>query len=242
MSKPRKSYALWITGHILRLLATLLIAAVCFFMIWRVFISSNPPADMKRLAANDRLVAAYGIHGEELRLFTQEQGTVTRGEKNAGYFGYTMAVFIPEAEQVQVVFRYNNSTLGYIEEDFALAERPPKGEEIFDVTLVKIVDTTPLDKSDNVDGSPNLQKVRVAPTSAETALDTTLLYTYIRYTFDGIVMTEDTITAFLDIYYEADVNYEAEPLGTLRLYHEESRDLTVELSGKEKKALEEYQK
>ena len=238
MPKPRKSYALWITGHILRLLATLLIAAVCLFMIWRVFISSNPPSDMRRLAANDQLAAAYRAHGEELTLFTQEQGTVTRGENNAGYFGYTMAVFIPEAKQLQVVFRYNNSTLKHIQEDFGLSDAPPKGEIIFDVTLVKILDTTPEDHSDNVDGSPNLEKVRVTPTAME--LDTTLLYTYTRYTFDDVVMTEDTITAFLDIYYEASVNYEQKALGTLRLYHAESPDLAVDLSGKEKKALEQY--
>lgn len=240
MPKPRKSYALWITGHILRLLATLLIAAVCFFMIWRVFISSNPPADFKRLAANEPLAAAYRTHGDSLTLYTQEQATVTRGESNAGYFGATMAVFIPEAEQLQVVFRYNNSTLKHVQEDFALAERPPKGEEIFDVTVVKIVDTTPEDKSDNTDGSANLQKVRVAPTASE--IDTTLLYTYIRYTFDGVVMTEDTIAAFLDVYYEANINYSETALGTLRLYHEESPNLAVELSGKEKKALEAFGK
>lgn len=238
MPKPRKSYALWITGHVLRLLATLLIAAVCLFMIWRVFISSNPPSDMKRLAANDQLVAAYRVHGEDLTLFTQEQGTVTRGEKNAGYFGYTMAVFIPDAKQLQVVFRYNNSTLKHIQEDFELSEVPPKGEIVFDVTLVKVLDTTPEDQSDNVDGSPNLEKVRVTPTTME--LDTTLLYTYTRYTFDDVIMTEDTITAFLDVYYEANVNYEQKALGTLRLYHEESPNLAVELSGKEKKALEQY--
>lgn len=239
MPKPRKSYALWITGHILRLLATLLVAAVCFFMIWRVFISSNPPSDMKRLAANEPLAAAYRTHGESLYMFTQEQGTVTRGTANSGYFGYTSAVFIPDAAQVQVVFRYNDSTLEHIKEDFGLAEEPPKGEEIFDVTMVKIIDTTPDDKSDNTDGSENLRKERIAPTSRE--IDTTLLYTYVRYTFDGVVMTEDTITAFLDVYYNADINYEAEALGTLRLYHAESPNLRVELSGKEKKALEAYE-
>lgn len=239
MPKPRKSYALWITGHILRLIATLIVAAVCFFMLWRVFISSIPPAEFKQLDPNNALVEAYRTHGEDLAMFTQEQGTVTRGEKSAGYFGYTMATFIPDAKQLQVVFRYNNSTLEHIQEDFELEELPPKGELIFDVTLVTVFDTTPDDKSDNVDGSPNLAKVRTAPTSHE--IDTTLLYTYVRYTFDNVVMTEDAITAFLDVYYEADVNYEAEPLGTLRLYHVESPDLAVKLSGKEKKALDAYQ-
>lgn len=239
MLKPRKSYALWITGHVLRLIATLIVAAVCFFMLWRVFISSNPPADFKQLAPNAQLAEAYRAHGEELAMFTQEQGTVTRGAKNAGYFGYTMATFIPDAKQLQVVFRYNNSTLENVQKDFELEELPPKGELIFDVTLVTVFDTTPSDKSDNVDGSQNLAKVRTAPTSFD--IDTTLLYTYVRYTFDNVVMTEDAITAFLDVYYEADVNYDAEPLGSLRLYHVESKNLAVKLTGKEKKALDAYQ-
>ena len=239
MYKPRKSYALWITGHILRLIATLIVAAVCFCMLWRVFISSIPPAAFKQLAPNDALAEAYRTHGEDLQMFTQEQGTVTRSEKSAGYFGYTMATFIPDAKQLQVVFRYNNSTLKYIQQDFALEEQPLKGVLIFDVTLTTIFDTTPDDKTDNVDGSPNLAKVRTVPTSHE--IDTTLLYTYVRYTFDNVEMTEDAITAFLDVYYEADVNYDAEPLGTLRLYHVESPNLAVKLTSKEKKALDAYQ-
>lgn len=239
MPKPRKSYALWIAGYAFRLLATLLVAAVCFFMIWRVFISSNPPSEMKRLAANEQLANAYRTHGDGLVMYTQEQGTVTRAENNSGYFGYTLAVFIPDAAQVQVVFRYNDSTLDHIKEDFGLDEAPQKGEEIFDVTLVTVIDTTPDDKSDNTDGSENLRQERITPTSRE--IDTTLLYTYVRYTFDGVVMTEDTITAFLDVYYQESVNYEAEALGTLRLYHAESPNLKVKLSGKEKKALNAYE-
>lgn len=238
MPKPRKSYALWMTGFVLRFLLTLIIFAVCFFLIWRVFISSNPPSGMKGLAPNGQLAAAYKAHGEELSLFTQEQATVTRGENNAGYFGVTTVIFIPEAEQLQVVMRYNNSTLKNIQKDFGLAERPPKGVEIFDATVVKVVDTTPDNKEDNVDGSAALSKIRIAPTASE--VDTTSLYTYVRYTFDGVTVSEDTIAVFLDIYYEADVNYENKALGTLRLYHEESENLTVGLSGKEKKALENF--
>ena len=235
MSKPRKSYALWISGYLLRLLASLLVVAVCLFMIWRVFISSNPPSGMKGLSPNPQLYAAYEAKGEALYAFTQEQGTVTRGDNNAGYFGYTMATFIPDAKQLQVVFRYNNSTLESVAEDLGLAEKLPKGEEIFDVTVVKITDLTPESKEDNVDGSENLQKTRIAPTAKE--IDTTLLYTYIRYTFDEIVIGEADITVFLDVYYKEAINYDETAMGTLRLYHAESPKLTVELSSKEKKAL-----
>ena len=81
MSKPQKSYALWIAMHCLRGLATLLVFAICALVLWRVFISSRPPKEMKGLAVNDALSAAYAAHGEGLELYTQEQASVTRGER-----------------------------------------------------------------------------------------------------------------------------------------------------------------
>ena len=234
MSKPQKSYALWIAGHCLRALATLLVFAVCALVLWRVFISSRPPKEMKRLAANEALCAAYATHGDALELYTQEQGSVTRGDNNYGYFGITRFVFIPQASQVQVTFRYNNSTLEQIQKDLNLAEEPPRGVEIFNVSLVTVRDTTPEDKSDNTDDSPNLAKTRIAPTDKK--IDTTLLYTYILYTFDGVDIESDTLTAFFDIYY-GEPDYSLSALGTLRLYHCESTNLPVELSRAERKAL-----
>lgn len=240
MAKPRKSYALWITGHILHALFALLIFGICGLLCWRVFISGIVPGDMKRLAPNDGLAAVYAASGEDLALYTQEQTTVTRGENNYGYFGITRCTFIPDAHQVQVVLRYNNSTLKHMVTDFSLAEQPPKGVEIFDVTLLKVVDLTPEDLTDNVDGSETLAEIRVAPSAP--VIDTTALYTYCRYTFDGVDMTEDTLAAFLDIYYEEAVDYAADPYGTLRLYHRDSPDIAQELTSKEIKALENYGK
>lgn len=236
MGRPRRSYALWLAGHAFHILISLFVTAVCAAMCWRVFISNIPPSEMKRLAANQAITEAYRTQGDALELYTQKQPSVTKGEHNYGYFGVTRCVFIPEAEQIQLTFRYNNSTLKHVKEDYALAEVPPRGVEIFDVSVVRITDTTPGDTSDNVDGSENLKKERFAPTSR--VIDTTGLYTYILYTFDGVTMTDDTITAYLDVYYNGDVDYGKDAYGTLRLYHAEDPKLPVELSGKERKALE----
>ena len=236
MGKPRRSYSLWLAGHALHFLLMLLVTAVCSAMLWRVFISNLPPAEMKRLSPNAPLADAYLAHGEELTLYTQKQPSLTKGEHNYGYFGITRCVFIPEAQQIQLTFRYNNSTLECVKNDYTLSEKPERGVEIFDVSVVRITDTTPSDTTDNVDGSPALKKERFSPTSR--VIDTTALYTYILYTFDGVTMTDDTITAFFDVYYEADVDYEKQAYGTLRLYHREDQRLPVELSRKEIKALE----
>lgn len=240
MAKPRKSYALWITGHLLHFLFALLIFGVCGLMCWRVFISGIVPKEMKRLSPNAALCEAYERAGDELVLYTQDQATVTRSEKDYGYFGVTRFTFIPEASQLQVVLRYNNSTLKHMVEDFSLAECPPRGEEIFDVTLLQIVDLTPDDLTDNTDGSATLGEVRIRAGAPE--IDTTALYTYCRYTFDGVNIESDTITAFLDIYYEEAVDYEADPYGTLRLYHRDSTNLDEQLTAKEIKALKNFGK
>ncbi|MBQ8341242.1 MAG: hypothetical protein IJY22_02555 [Clostridia bacterium] len=241
MAKPRKSYALWITLWVLRGLGVAVVFSVCALVIWRSFISNIPPSAMDELQPNRPLAEAFDTHGEALVTFYQEEGTMTRGEHNYGYFGVTRAVFVPEAGQLQVVVRYNNSTLTAIQNDKGLEQKPPKGEKILDVTLLKVVDLTPEDTSDNLDGSPNLGKVRLQPTG-EPLIETTLLYTYCLYTFDGVTLDDGTIAAFADIYYLGDVDYNAEPYGTLRVYHVESTKIYASLDGDEIEALENYGK
>ena len=238
MSKPKTSYKPWIAGRLVRLLFVLLIIAVWALLMWRIFISSKPPKEMDRLSPNAALSAAYSANGGQLSPYTQEQSTVTRGENNYGYFGVTRAVFVPEAGQVQVTFRYNNSTLKAVQEDYQLDAKPPRGEEIFDVSLLLMTDLTPEDRSDNVDGSETIAQTRIAPTDKR--IDTTLLYTYILYTFDGVDVADDTVAVFFDIYYQSDVNYDAEPYGALRLYHSESPNLPVKITKKEQEAIAAY--
>ena len=240
MARPRKSYYLWIAGKVLSGLLMLGIFAMIFFLLWRVFFSGKIPKEVKGLSPNAVLAEVYAARGDEMLLQTQEQGTMTRGETNYGYFGVPQFVFIPEAAQVQVLFRYNNSTLEATARDFSLPAEPPRGEEIFDVTLLAVRDLTPEDKTDNQDGSKALGKERIKPTS--NTITTTWLYTYILYTFDGVSVTDDTIAVFFDIYYEGAVDYEKTPYGTLRLYHEESVWRPVALTSADKKALARYGK
>ena len=237
MAKPRKSFYLWVTGKVLYFLLGFGIFLMTAFLFWRIYFSGLLPKEMKGVQANDTLKAVYATVGDDLKLMTQEQSTHTRTENNYGYFAVPRFVFIPEAEQVQVIFRYNNSTLKYTEQKYNLAERPPKGEEIFDVSLVSVYDMTPDDPSDNVDGSDTLGKTRVAPTSY--TVTTTALYTYFCYTFDGVTVEPETITVFFDIYYKGDIDYGKTAYGTLRLYHHEEVWQEVGLTARDRRALEE---
>ena len=237
MAKPRKSYFWWIFGKVLYGLLGLGILVMVLFLLWRVYFSGALPDEMERLSPNGKIAAVYLEKGE-LLLQTQEQSTHTRGENNYGYFAVPRFVFIPEADQVQVVFRYNNSTLEATQKDFELDALPPRGEEIFDVTLLQITDLTPEDPTDNVDGSPGLGEARIAPTSV--TVTTTSLYTYFLYTFDNVTVTDDTFVIYFDIYYKGALDYTAAPYGSLRLYHKDAEWLTVKLSGKDKRALESF--
>ncbi|MBE6702295.1 MAG: DUF3313 domain-containing protein [Ruminococcaceae bacterium] len=237
MPKPRQRYALWLTGQILKILGALLIFAVICTIIWRVFISNIPPKEMKQLQPTPQLAAAYAEHGEALRLYTQEQPSVTKAESNYGYFGISRYTFIPQAKQLQIVFRYNNSTLRHLQEDYALADRPAPGDPtLFDLTLVTVTDLTPENAEDNGEGSDTLQKERVHPTSYQ--VDTTALYTYVLFVFDEIEVSDAVTAIFLDVYYREDIQYERAAYGTLLLYNSASPDIGVKLSRKERKALE----
>lgn len=240
MAKPRKSYYWWIIGKLLYGLVGLAILIMVLFLLWRVYFSDNVPREMEGLVPNEALAAAYATHGEGLVLQTQEQATVTKGEKNYGYFAVPEFVYIPEAAQMQVLFRYNNSTLKATAEDFSLPERPTRGTEVYDVSLAVVKDLTPDDLTDNKDGSEAIGKERVLPTSH--AVTTTSLYTYFIYTFDNVTITEDVLVVYFDVYYGAAVDYGATPYGTLRLYHRDSVWVERELTGKEQEALDNYGK
>lgn len=235
MARPRKSYYWWIVGKALYGLFALGIFAMIAFLLWRVLFSGGTPKEMERLSPNERLLAAYEAKGDALSLRTQEHEIFTRGEHNNGYFSTPRVVYIPEAKQMQVLLRYNNSTLKATKKDFGLESVPPRGEIVYDVSLLGIKDLTPEDPTDNKDGSETLTEVRLAPTSYE--IETTKLYTFILYTFDDVTMPEDLIVMYLDVYYGGAVDYESKAYGSIRVYHKDEPWTELALSKEDKAAL-----
>lgn len=233
-----------IAGKILRAILLAIVFGVTGLAVWRACYSSGEPKTIRVMAANETLTEAYDAAGGNLNCYRQEQATVTRAPSNYGYFSVTRCVFIPEAKQVQLVFRYNNSTLRHLAEDKGLQETPPKSGVYFDVTLVKSTDLTPDDKSDNLDAS-TLAKTRYfatgEPVRAETAL-----YTYFRYTFDGVEIDDLTVGVFADICYLGDLVpddsggyiYPEKAYGTLCLWDNESENLPYRLTKADRKAIE----
>ena len=221
-------------GRVVKWSISLLLCLICSILLWRVF-SSGDPKEVKYLMENEALCQAYNEHGKDLVLRYQMQDTITLAEYNRGYFSITQYVFIPEANQVQLVFRYNNSTIDHLARDYGLEAIPDKSEELFDLTLVTTTDRTPDNREDNANAEQLLME-RYYP-SAATRTETSL-YTYYRFVFDNIEISPDMLYVFADIYYEGDLNYEERPYGTLCLYDDESPWVNYKLSRTERKMLE----
>lgn len=221
-------------GRVVKWSISLLLCVICGIILWRVF-SSGDPKEVKYLMGNDALYEAYEKSGDDLVLQYQMQDTITTADYNRGYFSITQYVFIPEAQQVQLVFRYNNSTIKHLARDYELEAIPDKSEDLFDVTLVTTTYKTPDNREDNADTAA-LTMERHYPTTFERT--ETSLYTYYRFVFDNVQITPDMLYVFADFYYMGDLNYEERPYGTLCLYDDESPWVSYKLSRAERKMLE----
>ena len=224
----------------------LLVFGTIIFFIWRAFFSTIIPAELRSLAPNPALKDAYETalaEGKELTVFYQESqyDTTTVRDKNYSYFSAKEARFIQEADQVQLLFRYNNATIRHLVEDYGLAEIPDRSAELYDVTLYVAYDLTPDDVTDNAGNNPDsVRFVRYHATS--TTPPTTLLYNYRRMTFDGLDMTvtdNPVLAVYVDVYYLGDVNYETEPYGTICIYDYAAENTYGTLDKKEIAALDE---
>lgn len=230
-----RSRAPRLIGGILKAVFILLIMTVCAILLWRVLFSGDPRS-VKKLAVNPTLAQAYAEHGNDLVLQYQNQATITRAEDCYGYFSVTRCVFIPQANQVQIVFRYNNSTLRHLKEDYGLAKIPEKSGTYYDVTLLRTTDLTPDDPDDNFTDPASLACDRYFA-NAEPVRTETALYTYFRYTFDNVTVEDLTDGVYVDVYYLGDLNYEEKPYGTLCIYDTYSEWIPYRLTGADRKAL-----
>lgn len=223
------SKALKIIGRIIKYFFFFIIIAINAIMLWRIFFSGDP-SEIKPLVANEKLVSVYNEKGNDLVLKTQKQKALAE----SGRFSVTDCVFIPEADQIQITVRYNNSTLRRLAEDFELSTAPEKKDELFDITVVKTTDLTPENDEDNLKRE-NLKEERFYPTGKPKTAYTSL-YTYKKFIFDNIEW-EDAVGLFLDIYYVGDMDYSDVPYDALCIY-DALMDMDERgLSGADKRAL-----
>ncbi len=241
MARPRSPRVI---GRIFKTVLLALVFGVTILALWRILSAGDPKA-VKMVCANEELVLAYRAADGELNGFSQDQATITRAENNYGYFSVTRWVYFPEANQLQLVFRYNKSTLKHLAEDKNLQDIPSKTGTYFDVSVVKTTDLTRQDKTDNLDASTLLTE-RFAPVG-DPVREETSLYTYFRYTFRDVVLKDDTDGLFADIYYLGDLTqdgttgqtvYPADPYGALCLWDSQDENIPYRLTSADRKVLE----
>ena len=224
-----------------------IVFAICVFMLWRVF-STGTPKELDTITPNEKLLSVYSEQGEAIEMFKQNQDIITRAEYNSGYFAIPDYTFIPDANQLQLVFRYNNSTLKAVATDKELSEVPDREGDYFDVSIVLYIDLTPDNLDDNeFTNSENIKKVRCKGHVA--GKDKTTLYNFYRYVFyfdeseepieiKELMADKSLIAIHAQFYYNDDLDYNEAPYGALLLYNPAAKNISVELSSNDKKALE----
>lgn len=233
----RHKYKWRIAGFIFKALCTIIIAAIVILLLWRMIDNNNDPKDMDTVIPNLLLVDAYEKKGDSLNTYYQEQTRYTRGENNYGYFAITQSLIIDDIDQIQFVFRYNNSTLKYTKEDYSLDSIPSRDAEVYDVTVTVMYDLTPDDTTDN-DGktAEAVRYERIFPSQMLSAKKT--LYNYRKFVFDGIEIDDSVIAVYADFYYVGDIDYDEKPYGSLLIYHYEEENISRKLTKNDVKAIE----
>ena len=238
-----KHGALWWIGRIITLI---LVCGTVGILFWRIF-TSGDPKDLKGLQPNQPLADAYNAaraEDKELTVYYNEQlPNITYEKGRRGYFSAQRVRFIEEANQVQVLFRYNNSTIRHLREDYALDEMPNRSDDLYDITLYVAYDLTPDDPTDNAGNDPAAVKfVRYQPTSV--VAETKGLYNYRYLVFDGLDMTvtdNPVLAVYMDIYYKGDVRYLEEggkdPYSALIIYDYAAEKTPYELTKKDRETL-----
>lgn len=227
-------------------LCAIVVLLVCCFMLWRVF-STGTPKEIDRISVNERLLSVYSEQGESIYMFSQHQDIITRAEYNSGYFAIPDYTFIPDANQLQLVFRYNNSTLKSVATDKGLSESLNRDGDYFDVSVVLYIDLTPDNADDNeFTSSENVKKIRCK--GHVVGKDKTTLYNFYRYTFyfdeaeeavdiKELMAGNSLIAIHAQFYYNEDLNYDESPYGALLLYDPNMKNIEVELSSNDKRVL-----
>lgn len=247
MSRAYRSFRIF--GKLIKILLLMLIFSVIFFLFWRIFSSGNPDS-MEGITPNDKVAAAYEQQGDHLVIFKQNLDMITRADYNYGYFAVTDSVFIPEANQIQITFRYNNSTIEALAKDKGLSEVPSRESELFDVSLLLATDLTPENTEDNLGNDPaSVKMTRIHAT--EVIPETKNVYNFRRLIFDldelGLSLSEliesgTLLAVYTDVYYIEEINYDEPAYGTLCIYDHLSKTYDVKLTGADKKALKNYGK
>lgn len=183
------------------------ILAISFFIyaffIFRLCSTQEAPESVASVVWNDTTRAAYAAAPDEFQILSQEPSTFITEN---GRFWISDVVYLPQAKQLQLTIKYNDSTLKYLRE--ALAKQASGEEDAEPITADDITlpeepfDYTVLDNSGN------------RYTEHTSIADREQNYNYRRLVFENIDIPEYA-AYYIDMYYVGAVDYTAIPYGSL---------------------------
>ena len=177
----RAMRAVRLIGKATKFLLVIFVFSIIAFLVWRAFISTKIPDEVADLYIDDALSLSIEEEGGLSSAFCQDQRSITSTERNYGYFSVEKTVFLPSANSLQMLARYNNSTIRATQRDYGL-DAVPDGE-VYDVSVVIVIDKTPENKDDNLTGANgSTEEVRLFPKRCDAA--STRMYNYRRFVFD----------------------------------------------------------
>ncbi len=186
-------------GRILKYSVLTLIFGIIAFLLVRILMAEYYPPEMKALTPTDNLKAAYAADPDlEIR---RQDLAISYDNAEFALFMAAHQYYSPAAGELQIALRYNESTLGEVQKDFSLTERPAPSPDLFDFTLY--------------DDNGNRYPLSLMKTGEK------YMYQYYKLIFEGVDFGGATNWIRVDIYYKDAVDYSEEPYACILLYNKE---------------------
>ena len=193
------------------------------FFIFRLCSTQDAPKSVSSIIWNETTRAAYQVNPEEFQILSQEPSTFITDN---GRFWISDVVYLPQAKQLQLTIKYNDSTLKYLKEALAKQQAEAETAETVngqDVILPEIVlPDEPFDYS-------ILDNSGVRYHEYASISDREQNYNYRRLVFENIEIPEHA-AFYVDMYYVGAIDYSAIPYGSLMAWNtsQKTEELKVE--------------
>jgi len=209
-------------------LFVLLIIFVYALLFVRMCSVDDIPEDFRNIYVDDSLIELYNSENGEEKFIYQNLSKFNTDEDSYGYFSVASTMIAPEADQIQLIVKYNISTLENIKEDYGLSVSIDRSRtDTFEFSMVvkkaidPIVADDPSKDEETVDynNEDNYTLTRIYPVKTE--FISAGRHNYIRCIFTDVGFDkETTLGVFCDINYKDDIKYEqtgdnGKPLGSL---------------------------
>ena len=125
-SKLGKFFSFRTLKKILKLLALAIILLVYGLLFFRLC-SGGPPKALSKMLWTEDTLAAYAALGNKMAVYSQEPIEHVASD---GYFGVYEILYIPEANELQLTVRYNNSSVEKLRSELTEKERQARADAI----------------------------------------------------------------------------------------------------------------